>query len=306
MDNLVAWYIRGLNWPNKQVDVNIYLQLNKVGLIGLLETKVKLNNVEKVAAKVFPGWRWMHNFHLDPKRRIWVAWNPRYYQLRTVHMTVQFIHCEAIQVSTNTHFYITFVYGLNHHQQRQELWDDLHSYIQPNNPWCVIGDFNAILYKEDRIGGDDVMMANIREMREFMDSSELEELRSIGAYYSWSNKTVHSRIDRALANVYWHEVFNFAQVRYDTHSLSDHTPLLIQFPISPKEKFGFQFCDMCANHIQFDSIISATLPSSPYSMQKLKIYLDRLRPKLLKLNRTHFKDLREQQEIARCQLQQIQ
>ena len=57
MNNVVSWNIRGLNWPNKQVDVHIFLQTNKLGLIGLLETKVKEKNVEKVATHVFPGWR---------------------------------------------------------------------------------------------------------------------------------------------------------------------------------------------------------------------------------------------------------
>ena len=145
-----------------------------MGLVGLLETKVKEKNGEKVA-----GWRWVHNFHLDPKGRIWVAWNPRYYQLKMIHMTMQFIHYEAVQVSTNTHFFITYVYGLNQLQQRQQLWDELLSYTQTTNPCCVIGDFNAILYKEDKVGGDEVMMAEIRDMRNFMDNSELEELRSI-------------------------------------------------------------------------------------------------------------------------------
>ena len=53
MDNLVSWNIKGLNWPNKQVDVNIFLQTNKAGLIGLLERKVKENNANKVAVKAF-------------------------------------------------------------------------------------------------------------------------------------------------------------------------------------------------------------------------------------------------------------
>ena len=56
MDNIVGWNIRGLNWPNKQVDINHYLFANKVGLVGLFETKVKEVNVDKVAARVFPGW----------------------------------------------------------------------------------------------------------------------------------------------------------------------------------------------------------------------------------------------------------
>ena len=79
MDNVVAWNIRGLNWPNKQVDVYLFLESNKVGLIGLFETKVKEQNVQTMASRAFPGWRWVHNFSLNPKGRIWVAWKPSSY-----------------------------------------------------------------------------------------------------------------------------------------------------------------------------------------------------------------------------------
>ncbi|KAJ8419240.1 hypothetical protein Cgig2_034176 [Carnegiea gigantea] len=158
-----------------QVDVNIFLHLNKVGLIGMFETKVKKKNVEKVAAKVFPGWRWIYNFHLDPRGRIWVAWNPKSYQIKPMH-----------------------------------------------------------------------------------------ELRSIGAYYS-----VWSRIDRALTNVYWSDVFNFTQVRYDTNSLSNHTPLLIQFPQSPKAKTKFQYCDIWAKYENFHTIITAALPNPSSTLNLL-------------------------------------
>ena len=57
MDAIVSWNIRGLNWPNKQEDVLSFLHSNKVGLIGVLETKVKQENDSKVAARTFPGWR---------------------------------------------------------------------------------------------------------------------------------------------------------------------------------------------------------------------------------------------------------
>jgi len=55
MQNIVGWNVRGLNWPNKQVDINIDLELNKVGLVGLFKTKVNPKNVDKVITKVFPG-----------------------------------------------------------------------------------------------------------------------------------------------------------------------------------------------------------------------------------------------------------
>ncbi|KAJ8421817.1 hypothetical protein Cgig2_023810 [Carnegiea gigantea] len=49
MDSVVSWNIRGLNWPNKQEDVKVFLRLNKVGLVGLLKTKVKVETVNTMA-----------------------------------------------------------------------------------------------------------------------------------------------------------------------------------------------------------------------------------------------------------------
>lgn len=67
MANILCWNIRRLNWPNKQEDVRLFLQTNQVGLVGLIETKVKEKNVSHIATRTFPGWEWLHNFSLNPK-----------------------------------------------------------------------------------------------------------------------------------------------------------------------------------------------------------------------------------------------
>jgi len=54
MDKICCWNVRGLNWPNKQEDLKISLNKNQVGLAGLLETKVKERNVNKIAHHLFP------------------------------------------------------------------------------------------------------------------------------------------------------------------------------------------------------------------------------------------------------------
>ena len=79
MDRICSWNIRGLNWPNKQEDVKIFLQEKHIGILGLLETKVKEKNVDRIATRLFQGWQWQHNFHLNAQWRIWVAWRPKYY-----------------------------------------------------------------------------------------------------------------------------------------------------------------------------------------------------------------------------------
>ncbi|KAJ8450406.1 hypothetical protein Cgig2_002091 [Carnegiea gigantea] len=143
-----------------------------------------------------------------------------------VALSDQFIHCHAMRMSTNDQFYITFVYSQNQVHLRHQLWEDLAS-LQPGHvPWCIIGDFNAIIYKDDSVGGGDVLTSDLKYMRDFMDLCELHEMRSIGPYFSWSNKTVMSRIDRALVNDSWFGLFDYTQVRYAANSLSDHTPLV--------------------------------------------------------------------------------
>lgn len=53
MTNIVSWNIHGLNWPTKQEELNVFLHKNNIGILGLLETKVKIQKVETIATKIF-------------------------------------------------------------------------------------------------------------------------------------------------------------------------------------------------------------------------------------------------------------
>ena len=70
MDNIVSWNIRGLNWQNKQEDLRFFLHINKVGLIGLMETKIKLENDNKIAARAFVRWKRENNSTSNIKGRL--------------------------------------------------------------------------------------------------------------------------------------------------------------------------------------------------------------------------------------------
>ncbi|KAJ8423644.1 hypothetical protein Cgig2_006675 [Carnegiea gigantea] len=114
--------------------------------------------------------------------------------------TEQLMHCQETRMQNIKQFHITFMYRLNKEQQRLALWPELQDIAeQMQEAWCVICDFNAVLYKEDRI-----------------------------------DKTIWSRIDRAFSNIHWYEQMNYTQVHYLANGLSDHTPLLIQFPSMSK------------------------------------------------------------------------
>ncbi|KAJ8421596.1 LOW QUALITY PROTEIN: hypothetical protein Cgig2_020785 [Carnegiea gigantea] len=157
MDRICSWNIRGLNWPNKQKDVKIFLQERNIGIIGLFETKVKEKNIEMVATKLFQGWHWQHNFHLNTKWRIWVAWRPRHYNVQIISMEEQFIHYRAMHTTTMKSVYLTFIYGANQEGQRRALWEALKNIAKDmEEAWCILGDFNSVLYPRDRMGGIDI------------------------------------------------------------------------------------------------------------------------------------------------------
>ena len=121
MANILSWNIRGLNWPNKQEDMKLFLHKNNIDSVGLPETKVKLHKVDTIAANIFPGWRWHHNFHLNPKGGTWIAWQPRQYNVNILSTTDQLTHCQATKLAKRISFHVTFVYEMNKEQQRLPL-----------------------------------------------------------------------------------------------------------------------------------------------------------------------------------------
>ena len=117
--------------------------------------------------------------------------------------------------------------------------------------WCVLGDFNAVLYIGDRIGGTEVKLHEIQSFDECITTCELQEIRSNGPYYTWTNKTIWTRIDRAFVNTFWFNAFDICHLTYMANSLSDYTASVLDFSRCPKPKSSFQFCDMWVRDSSF-------------------------------------------------------
>ena len=309
MDRVCSWNVRGLNWPNKQEDLKIFLQEKRIGLIGMLETKVKERNVNKVATRLLQGWHWQHNFQLNAKGRIWVAWRLGFYKVNVLEKDEQFLHCKVTHTITMITSYITFVYGANCEGQRRALWEALKRIGQGmDEAWCILGDFNSVLHQGDRMGGTDIQDSEIKSFADCISTCELQEMHCKGPYFSWTNKIIWTRIDRVFVNVYWYDLYGFSQVTYMANVLSDHTALVIDTPGGPKPRSSFHFCDMWTRDPNFYPLVKKCLEDltclNPY--QKLKLFLKDTQRVLQRLNRTTFADLKQQQCMARVVLEQHQ
>jgi len=100
----------------------------------------------------------------------------------------------------------------------------------------IMGDFNSVLYPNERLGGNDIEEGDIYDFARCMQRCESHEMRSTGAFDSWTNKTIWLRIDRMVVNDLWYIVGDYIHLEYVNEALSDHTPLILSFPNSPRQK----------------------------------------------------------------------
>ena len=309
MDSILSWNVRGMNAPNKQEDIYLFLQRHRVGLIGFLETKVQNSKIDDVMHRVCPNWTWIHNATTEERGRIILSWHPRKYRVKIIHINDQIIHGEATHLPTGRSFFISYIYGRNLVEQRLPLWESLRSISNSiDDPWCVMGDFNSILNLEDRIGGTTVTENETRDFADCILYCGLQEFSFEGAYYTWNNKRIWSKIDRAFHNNLWYAQLDFTHVHFLSQGLSDHSPILVSFPKCPKPMHPFQFCDMWAKDKDFKGLVRSVLsqPQKRSHLGHLQQVLTRLVYPLKQLSRSRYADIYEQQQKARDNLTQIQ
>ncbi|XP_070046258.1 uncharacterized protein [Nicotiana tomentosiformis] len=204
MDRIGFWNARGLNKPHKQKEMNLFMNNQRVGLFGLLETKIKRAKAQQAAFNLCNGWSFTTNLVKHPGGKVWVVWKSVVYDVN-----------------------ITW-------SIRRQLWEDIKRVHQMvKGPWAIMGDFNSILSREDRVGSS-VTMTEIREFKKCMEEFSTQDMRSSGAYYTWSNKQpgynrVMSRIDRVLVNYEWMIQLPASEVHYMQPGLYDHSPGIINW-----------------------------------------------------------------------------
>ncbi|KAJ8430484.1 hypothetical protein Cgig2_021730 [Carnegiea gigantea] len=253
------------------------------GLVRFLETKVQAHNIANVIEKICLNWEWLHNATDIERGRIIVSWHLRRYQFSLLHMNDHVIHGKAFQLSTNKWFEIRFVYGRNVEDQRLPLWNSLKDISQSlNGPWSVIGDFNSVLHQGERPGGIEVTDGEMRSFVDCIQQCNLQEFCYEGAFFTWTNKTIWSRIDRALHNELWYDAFVYTHVHYKSQGLSDHTLIIINFPHLPKPKPTFLFYDMWTKDRGFKGLARHYLaqPHADTPRKQLQQVLCRLRKPL--------------------------
>lgn len=85
----------------------------------------------------------------------------------------QLLHCRVSDCTLKMKFIVSCVYGETNTRDRRPLWDSLKDLAgMVSEPWLVLGDFNAFLSQQDKVGGASPDLTSIQEFREcILDTS---------------------------------------------------------------------------------------------------------------------------------------
>ncbi|XP_015158439.1 uncharacterized protein [Solanum tuberosum] len=284
-------------------------------MAALLEIKVKAHKAHKVLVNVFPGWHSLNNYSWAVNGRVWIVWNPNYYQITHIRSTSQSIHCLINGNNGTLVCFITVIYAYNSIEQRKVLWAELSSIEQMvDKPWLIAGDFNAVLYPNDRVYGAPISLAETQDFSNCIHKLQLNEVPWKGDYYTWSNKQlgtdrICSRIDRVFGNLDWLMTWGHVITKYDLPYFYDHSPVILTIANNRWTcKVSFRFFNIWAEHSTFMDKVAEIWQKhmAPGTMANIWGKLRALRQVLKDLNIEEFKSTTTKINVVRQELLQIQ
>lgn len=311
---LCSWNVRGLNDPRKCREVNKFLHINNIKIVALVETKVKSQNSLKIQKKFGTSWSWVDNYSHSPRGRIWVGWCNQEFNPVVNHSTTQLIHAFVTDITGQSQFFFTAVYGLHTIGDRKSLWSNLVLLANMSCPWIVVGDFNSPLSTDDRVNGNPVTEAETIDFNDCIVAADLIHLQTIGHYFSRNNKgignsRIQRRIDWGFGNDCWIHSFDPTVIEYANAGVSDHTPLVITCGFQNRSGGRpFKFFNHLADHEDFERVVKDAWSSPCRGTQFQQIWnkLKEVKKGCKHLHSKEFAQLQERVDHARTFLLDIQ
>lgn len=93
MDSILIWNVQGINSLMKQKEVKKMINIRSLGMVSLIETKVKAKNMGKMYQNLFAGWCFYSNSSFHSGGRLTLSWTPLSFQVDIRWISAQLINC---------------------------------------------------------------------------------------------------------------------------------------------------------------------------------------------------------------------
>ncbi|KAJ6728894.1 hypothetical protein OIU74_006890, partial [Salix koriyanagi] len=131
----------------------------------------------------------INNVEGNSNCRIFVGWNTCRIHVQCIHASDQWITCDIRKISSAHVTRITFVYGSNNYGDRISLWQYLETERLNNAsiPWSILGDFNAVLWPNDRSGGSSIWQNHHNDFPNCIMGASLQQIPYSRIRFTWHN-----------------------------------------------------------------------------------------------------------------------
>ncbi|XP_074271216.1 uncharacterized protein LOC141595142 [Silene latifolia] len=246
---------------------------NKIGLYGLVETKIKIANFDSVLNNLGQRCYGINNNVHHPGGRIWIIWLPQFFQVQLLFSSQQQITVSVTEICSRDTFWFTMVYGSNSDTDRIQLWQELKD-IKDNchEAWLRVlfipGIINRLLILE---------------------------------YFPV--------FDRFLINHEWLRQYPDGYAFFMNEGLFDHNPCICyRRPNTVVRKSSFRYFNMWGQASEFLNIVQTEWSKDYGGVKMFQVVnkLKNLKKPLRMLNKAKFSNIENAAELARYLLDSIQ
>lgn len=176
--------------------------------------------------------------------------------------TEQQIHATVKVCNSDSTWLISLVYASLCLDERKIMWSNLSQAVQLHKlPWLLLGDFNEVLFGEDKLEGRQVNLNSALKFKVCLDGCNFLNLGFSRPEFTWPNLRQVSdlillHIDRCFANLEWRLLFPKALVTHLPRVFSDHCLcFLSSLGLHADHDKPFRFQTMWIHHPEFPNIV---------------------------------------------------
>ena len=230
--NCISWNGRGVaNKPTVRELVGM-VKATKSKLVFLCETRQSSEKVKRLCGRL--GLRGFSGVSSDG-----LSGGLALFWCESLHVEVQsaserYIDAHVRLSEHDPLWRLTCVYGEPRVENRHRMWTQMRTLKQSSDlPWCVIGDFNEAMWSFEHFSLTPRNEGQMLAFRDMLEVCELVDLGFSGLPFTYDNKqhgrkNVRVRLDRAVADNKWRDIFSEARVVHNVSPCSDHTPLMLE------------------------------------------------------------------------------
>lgn len=154
--NILAWNSRGAasrTFPSRIREIQ---KGNHIDVLIICETRVSGSKADTIIRKLGFS-NWMRIEATGFAGGIWLLWNDDTISFDYLSSSTQALHVRGNHKKYTKAFILSCVYAEPVPNLRGSLWEELINMSRRyDDPWIVMGDFNAYLSSGDKIGGVDL------------------------------------------------------------------------------------------------------------------------------------------------------